>query len=243
VEARLLGSGGWMPSENRDGFCLLVRQDSTALCVDAGTGLRRLVTEPSLVEGVERLHIVLTHWHLDHTCGLVSLPGLDLDGELWGPPPADELVHRLVGPPFLFATTDDLDAKVTAVHDLEPPSVRIGPFELDLRIQHRHPCTTLALKIDGVLAVCTDTGYDAQNVDFARGSRILLHEAFHAADSTDDWMHTAAGDAARLAAAAGVKRLVLVHTNPSLADDDELLRHAREAFPAVEVGRDGLVIV
>jgi ribonuclease BN (tRNA processing enzyme) len=243
VNARLLGSGGWIPSEERDGFCLLVRKDATLLCVDAGTGLRRLVTEPSLVDGVERLHIVLTHWHLDHTCGLVSLPGLTFPVELWAPPPAEELLHRLVDPPFLFGAAEDVNEKLTAVHDLRPPRADVGPFDLELRVQQRHPSTTLAVKIEGTLVVCTDTGYDTRNVEFARGARVLLHEAFHAADSTDDWMHTAAGDAARLAAAAGVERLVLIHTNPRLGNDDDVLRHARAAFPAAEVGRDGLVVL
>jgi ribonuclease BN (tRNA processing enzyme) len=37
----------------------------------------------------------------------------------------------------------------------------------------------------------------------------------------------------------GVGRLVLVHVNPRLDDEADLLRFAQERFPASEVGRDG----
>jgi ribonuclease BN (tRNA processing enzyme) len=232
-----------MPTGERETSCLLVREGATALCVDAGTGLRRLVTDPSLLDGVERLHVVLTHWHLDHTCGLAYLPAFELPVELWAPPPAGELLHRLLDPPFLLATAADVAKHVAAAHDLEPPRAQVGPFQVEVRVQELHPSTSLAIKVNGELAICTDTAYDESNVDFVRGARVLLHEAFYAGDETDDAMHTAAGEAARLAAAAGVDRLVLVHSHPLLADEHEPLRHARRHFAATEIGRDGLVVV
>jgi ribonuclease BN (tRNA processing enzyme) len=69
-----------------------------------------------------------------------------------------------------------------------------------------------------------------------------VHEAFHTAESCDQNGHTAAGEAGRLAAAAGVERLVLIHLHPLLRDESELLGFARAHFAATEVGRDGLVI-
>jgi ribonuclease BN (tRNA processing enzyme) len=241
VRARLLGSGGWMPTNERETFCLLLVDGVDALCVDAGTGFRRLVTDPSLLTGVERLHIVLTHWHLDHTCGLVCLPAVDVPVELWGPPPARELAHRLLDPPFLLAEETHMGRNLEGIHDLESPSTRVGPFHVAVRVQELHPSSTRALRV-GDLAICTDTAADAENVAFARGARILLHEAFHAGEASDDEMHTAAGEAARIAAAAGVERLVLVHVHPLETSDEDLVRDARRYFEAVEVGRDGLVL-
>jgi ribonuclease BN (tRNA processing enzyme) len=243
MRARLLGTGGWMPTEDRETSCLLLVKDGTALCVDAGTGFRRLVTDAGLLDGVERLHVALTHWHLDHTYGLALLPGLDLPVELWAPPPAQHLVHRLLDPPFLLGAEDDLAGNIEAVHDLTPAGAQIGPFDVAARVQPCHPSTSLALRIDGELAVCTDTTYDEGNVEFVRGARLLLHEAFHATDETDDPRHTAAGEAARLAAAAGVGRLVLIHANPRTDDDGAKLEHARRYFAATEIGRDGLELI
>jgi ribonuclease BN (tRNA processing enzyme) len=245
MEARLLGSGGWMPTDERETTCLYVRQGAHVLLVDAGSGLRRLVTEPALLDGVERLSIVLTHFHIDHLCGLPFLHDLEhvAEREVWGAGdavlgmPTEELLHRLLDPPFF--PSFGLPA---TVHELAPPHASIGDFEVELRVQPRHAHPTLAVRVDS-LAFCTDTAYDEDNVAFATGARVLCHEAFHAAETTDDRGHTASGDAARLAAAAGVDRLVLVHVDPLLGDDEKLLRFARPHFPAAEVGRDGLELL
>jgi ribonuclease Z len=128
---------------------------------------------------------------------------------------------------------------LTAIHELSGDA-DIGPFRVELRVQPLHNGQTLALKVNGELAYCTDTAYDEGNVPFVRGARILLHEAFWASDTTEDVQHSAAGEAARVAASAGVARLVLVHVSPLLADDEELAAAARPRFSSVEVGRDGL---
>jgi ribonuclease Z len=93
------------------------------------------------------------------------------------------------------------------------------------------------------VAWCTDTAYDAENVELARGVRALFHEAFHADDRTDDPGHTAAGEAARLAAEAEVEQLVLIHVNPEHDDDEALLTAARARFSATDVGVDGFEVL
>jgi ribonuclease BN (tRNA processing enzyme) len=219
-----------------------VREGDHVLLLDAGTGMRRLVTDPELLDGVRRVSLVLTHFHLDHTAGLLAAPALAEaeTREVWAPgrlhdSTAEELIHRLLDPPFL----GDVRQLLTAMHELDG-DVEIGPFRVETRVQPLHAGPTVGLKVNGVLAYCTDTAADDGTVDFARGAQVLLHEAFWAADETDDRTHTAAGEAGRIAAAAEVERLVLMHVNPGLADDAELLRHARPHFVATEVGRDGL---
>jgi ribonuclease BN (tRNA processing enzyme) len=247
VDVRLLGSGGWVPSDRRETASVYLREGADVLVLDAGTGFRRLLTDPSLLEGVERVSVVLSHFHLDHTAGLICSHALRRVPvrEVWAPgrliagSSADELVHRLLGPPFLASDPGDVLGEIlTGIHELEG-DVTIGPFAVETRLQPRHAGPTVALKVNGELAYCTDTAYDQENAAFVRGARVLLHEAFHAADETDDPIHSAAGEAARVAADAEVERLVLVHVHPLLADDDELFGFAARRFPASEVGRDG----
>lgn len=248
MDARLLGSGGWMPTDARECCCLFVRKDDRALVIDAGTGLRRLVTDPALLDGVSRVDIALTHFHLDHVYGLAFLPAIEPPVHVWAAGhalaerPADEIVHRLLDPPFLLPEPEGIWELVAEVHELELPQAEIGPFRIDLRIQPRHTNPTLAYRIDGKLVYCTDTAYDEDNAAFARGAAVLFHEAFHPGESTEDPTHTAAGEAARIAAAAGVEHLVLIHISPRGVDEEELLRVARTRFPATELGRDGLVV-
>jgi ribonuclease BN (tRNA processing enzyme) len=243
MEVRLLGTGGWLPTDERETACMYVRSGPDVLLLDAGTGARRLITEPELLEGVERVHVVLSHFHLDHVMGLVALAGLDLEREIWMPArllaglPAEEVIERLVGPPF-FTSTDSVGTPRELHADRE-----VGPFRVEIRVQPQHPGKTIAVKVDGSLAYCTDTAYDSENIEFARGAGILLHDSFWPGDTTNDPSHTAAGEAGRLAAEAGVERLVLVHINPESGADDELTISARAHFPASEVGRDGLVLV
>jgi ribonuclease BN (tRNA processing enzyme) len=243
VEARVLGSGGWLPTDTRETACVYIRLGSEVLVLDAGSGLRRLVTEPELLDGVERLSVVLSHFHLDHVCGLGALVALELDREIWMPArllarvAAGELLERLVGPPFFPAA-----AEVGAARELEGDA-EIGPFQIQIRVQRQHPGRSVAIRLDGGLTYCTDTRYDPENVDFARGSAALLHEAFQGGQTTDDPGHTAAGEAGRLAAEAGVDRLVLMHIDPVGVGDEALTAAAQVHFPAAEVGRDGLVVM
>lgn len=243
MEVRLLGTGGWLPTDVRETSCVYVRSGADVLLLDAGTGARRLVTEPELLEGVERVRVVLSHFHIDHVFGLAALAGLELDREIWMPArvltgvPAGELLGRLVGPPFFTET-----GEAGSAHELEGDT-EIGPFGISIRVQPQHPGRSVAIRVSGGLTYCTDTRYDPENVDFAQGSAVLLHEAFQGGDTTDDPGHTAAGEAGRLAAAAGVGRLVLMHVNPDGVTDEELAGAAQAHFPAVEVGRDGVVLV
>ena len=231
-----------MPSDVRETACTLIRDGSVGLLLDAGTGVRRLVTDPTPVHGLERLYVCLTHFHLDHVIGLFYVGELGVPVEIWGAgetaeaTPTAELVARLLESPF---APPSFAASFADAHELKEGEQMVGPFEIRARTQPLHTNPTLALRIGDELVLCTDTGYDEQNVDFARGARVLLHEAFEADDSVGDAAHTSAGGAARIAAAAGAERLVLIHLNPLDAGEEALLSSAHEYFAATEVGRDG----
>ena len=73
---RILGAGGWIPTGTHATCSALLRAGDAAVLIDAGTGVERLVADRSLLEGVETLELVLTHFHLDHVVGLAYMPGL-----------------------------------------------------------------------------------------------------------------------------------------------------------------------
>jgi ribonuclease BN (tRNA processing enzyme) len=237
----LLGSGGWIPTSRRETCCAYLRDGERVLLIDAGTGLQRLVEEPELLAGAESLDIVLTHFHLDHVAGLSYLPALPLRPVIWGPGEAltggatTAILDRLFGSPLFAATLDGIAAEV---REIPGGGFEVASFELSSRVQRLHTDPTLALRIGDALTYCTDTAADPGNADFARGSRLLFHEAWYAQDSTDDETHTAAGEAGRIAREAGVDGLVLIHVNPLQRSDEQLAGAARAEFPNASVGED-----
>lgn len=211
---------------------MLVRDGSAALVLDAGTGLRRLITSPELLDGVERIDIALTHFHLDHVCGLGYAPALPVRPEIWAPgdwlygQSSTKLLEPLRTPPL-----SPFEA-LEPVHELRAGEQRIGPFAVTARAQSRHWAPTAGLRIGDALALITDTAFDPGSIELARGVGHLLHEAWSIAGDEGD---ASASEAARVAREAGAGRLTLVHLDPR-ADELALLAEA----PGAELGQDGV---
>lgn len=243
----ILGCGGWIPTSERATCSALLRRGDRAVLIDAGTGLERLVADPSLLDGVKELELVLTHFHLDHVAGLAYLPGLreaaSTPPRIWGPArvlfgtSSEQVLRRLNGPPHSDA---DFGLIASEVRELAEGAQSVGPFTLRTRVQPGHSTPTLALRFDDELTYCTDTCFDAANVAFAAGSRLLMHEAWYTEDAPEAAeIHSSGRDAAGVARAAGVPELVLIHLHPR-GEQAALLEEARAVFEATAVGEDGL---
>jgi ribonuclease BN (tRNA processing enzyme) len=244
MELVLLGSGGAVPSEERETACTMLREGEHALLIDAGSGMRRLMTEPALLDGVESLAIVLTHFHLDHILGLEYLSQVEAPRpQLYGPGAAlyDVATHLVLSQGFaypLYGTS--LDELVAGVHELPLGELEIGPFRLRTRRQDRHADPVLALRFGDGLAWCTDTAYDPANGEFAGGVRVLCHDAWFTSDRPEDAeSHSSGREAGLVARAAGAERLVLIHVHPRMGwREDWLLADAVAEHRESHTGKD-----
>jgi ribonuclease BN (tRNA processing enzyme) len=235
-----------MPTGRRETCAALLRVGERAILVDAGTGARRLVTDRSLLAGAKRIDVVLTHFHMDHLCGLLYLNMIDVPLVVWGPGlalyerPTAEILGRFVSPPLSAHPLGDL---ASAVEELPLGRLEIGPFTVRTRRQDSHSDPTIGLRFGDELVYCTDTGADDATEYFAADARVLCHEAwFEAEPSEEQAPHCSAPEAGRLARRAGVERLVLIHLDPTLPDHAGVLAGARAEFPSTVLGEDGLEI-
>lgn len=278
----LLGTGGWIPTVRRETTCAILSTPKAFFIFDAGTGLARLLEErfrPEIglnsgpkenpgpgqsgaatqSQGRQReVHMFLSHYHLDHIAGLVYLPAMFKGRTVHLHPPAESvtgedpraIISGIIRKPFNPQSIADmpLDLSIEPLeegeHDIAGATVRIR------RQIHADP--SVAFRIDDLLAFATDTADDPGTAEFARGARLLVHEAWIDGIEEEDpatthiareayVAHTSARQAAARAAEAGVEKLVLMHLNPlrGAAYHERMLAAAQKIFPGTVILEDG----
>lgn len=94
-------------------------------------------------------------------------------------------------------------------------------------------------------AYCSDTCYRPQNVPILRGVDVLYHEATFGQDNLPraiETLHSTALQAAQIAKAASVGKLVIGHFSSRYDDESVLLNEARSAFQETYLAQEGLTI-
>jgi ribonuclease Z len=96
------------------------------------------------------------------------------------------------------------------------------------------------------VVITGDTAPCASVVDAAAGADLLVHEATFGEEEKDrakETFHSTAREAAQVAKAARVRKLVLTHLSARYSiSAEELVKEAREVFGEVAAAKDGLVV-
>jgi ribonuclease Z len=247
VEITLLGTGSPLPSPDRAGPATLVRAGGATLLVDCGRGVvMRMAAAGVLPVGLSA--VLLTHLHSDHITDLndvvtthwVMSPG-PTPLRLIGPPGTRQVVDGLLamlGPdqryrldhhadlnegPLLDITEVgpgdalELGGATVAVHatDHRPVEPTVG-----YRIEHDGAVAALAgdgVPCPGLDALCAGADLYVQTV--IREDLVRAIPSPRLQDILD--YHSTVEQAARTAARAGVRTLVLTHYVPAMAPGDE----------------------
>jgi ribonuclease Z len=249
-----LGTSAAVATAVRDNTSLVFEAGGAAVLADCGGAavqrLRRLGLDPLALT-----HAVITHVHVDHAYGL---PSLVRQQALLGRQAPLTVVCR---PEHV----EPLRALLSVFRLWERPGlfpVVLAPIDLAVGA---HACTTGGLRVrtapnehgampnfavrveaagGGSVVYSSDTQPSEAVVALARGGDVLVHEATFAerdrGAAAGHATHSSAADAGRVAARAGVRRLILAHVGPAYHDEVEALAdEARRHFDgAVEVAEE-----
>jgi len=243
----ILGSGTALPSATRFPAAVLVQAGSEVMLVDTGPGVvRRLAAAGVSVTDVTT--ILLTHYHPDHSAGLVEFlfavrsPELDRTGQLRIRGGAG--LHRLlaglraVWPRWLESRGDPFDEA-----ELQP-----GRFQLHgvnvIATAVDHVQESLAYRLEETAtgaSVCISGDVDSTPglIDAARDADLLVCEAPFAHDQAHG-RHLSGKMAGEAALAAGVRTLCLTHLYPG-SPVAQIEAEARAAFGAEVVMAEDLL--
>jgi phosphoribosyl 1,2-cyclic phosphodiesterase len=231
-----------------------------SIIIDAGTGLRQLGlemigTDPQPLS----MHFLLTHFHWDH------IQGIPFFAPLYSPKTsvtfysgrkpeeARDVLEGQMSSPYFPVNFDLLAARREFVHATERPfhcnDVCVQTFPLN----HPQGAFGYRLERDGAVIVHAsdlehgDAKLDRVLLDFAHGADVLVYDAQYTPEeygAKKGWGHSTWLEATKVAKAAGVNRLVLIHHDPSHNDQAlrEIEQQARQEFPNTEAAREGAFI-
>lgn len=243
--------------------------DGTVFVLDAGTGIIDLGLE-LLSRSVHRLHLFLTHLHLDHLEGLRFFAPLwdeRVTLDIWGPPSPllglRERISRSFSPPLFPVELRDVPARVT-FRDVprQPWTVEGVSLAADLVM---HPGPTVGFRFETAsssFAYLPDhepalVGLADRPRDWISGAAlaedvdVLLHDAQYLEDQYEErigWGHSSVSDAVAFRRAVGARRLLLFHHEPQHSDVslERVEAHAQSLVgpdePKPALAREGLVI-
>ncbi|MBM0740152.1 MBL fold metallo-hydrolase [Phormidium sp. CLA17] len=245
--------------------CVEMRIGGKRLIFDGGTGLR-VLGKSLLSEMPVEAYMFFTHSHWDHiqgfpffvpafakgNCfhiyGAIAPNGASMKQRLH-----DQMLHPNFPVPMQVMQSDlkfyDLFAGDTM--QLGDITIETGPLN--------HPNSAMGYRLTWqgrTVVYATDTEHFADRLDenllhLARNADILIYDACYTDEEYHDlktskigWGHSTWQEGVKMAKAAGVKKLVVFHHDPSHSDDflDKVASQVESVFPNSVLAQEGMIL-
>lgn len=208
--------------------CILFTFGKNKIMLDAGSGASAAMRE---LGGEKHLDLLVSHPHLDHLSGIVSLiPSfggreLDIYGKTRGGMTISDACHGLMGKPF-WPVSPDLFGGIR-FFDM-PESFELGGVKIDTA-ESNHPggATFFRFSYGGKsIATAIDfnhaDGYDEKLSEFAKGCDLLIYDGMMSDEEYkihSTWGHSTPRVGVAIAKKCGC-RLIITHHSTSASDEE-----------------------
>lgn len=226
MKLTVIGCFGAYPNAGGASSGYLVEEGNTKVLLDCGSGVLASIQERLSLGKLDA--VILSHYHPDHDADFGCLQyAAMIETQLgkrekplyaWGPDSKSlSFKHYCIGNSYE-----------------KQSAFQIGELRFDV-LQNIHEITSYSIRVtasDGaVLVYSGDTAYNLKLAQFAQAADCFLCEAsFYSDRHNDTALHLTSIEAARLAAEARVKQLVLTHL-PHFGEQEQLVREACSVYP------------
>lgn len=212
--------------------CSEIETPELRLIIDAGTGIRALGLKLAAEKKPKPLHLFLTHYHLDHICGLPHFKPLFLKNypiHLYLPKfsamSPKKIIENFISAPFfpksLSKSQADIHFHILSAKQRHFKLRSVGVSSLLMN----HPDGSLGYRFDFFskksITIISDNEIIEKNITkltkFCEKSDILLHDAQYTEDeylTRVGWGHSSQVRVLEMSKNAAVKKALLTHHDP-----------------------------
>ncbi len=226
MKLTVLGSNGWFPANGQLTASYMLEYNGSLIIIDAGTGIANFYLHKDILEKYDTVHVILSHYHFDHSVGIVYLNRWMTDKQLCFYFPAGKYYHS-----GAIGFENVIFAKDYNSGSLKGLAKRVSVFEYDengftinrIKIKTfalKHSNTSFALNFDGKFLYCTDTSVDENVLKENINCALIAHECWGKTDISGG-RHTDFESLALVLNKIGYAgKLLLIHKNPDLSAND-----------------------